>query len=111
MHSSLLWMTTMDDWLLTIGSKDTPGQPARVRDCQYLLSGHNVFGHTWYPGRLDGYFGPVTGSAAKRAKWELGYPDDAVVTTYGPLLRAFLLGDKPLPLPYKLRRRQRQPKF
>lgn len=43
-------------------------------------------------GDADGEFGPITATAAKAAKWSLGYPDSQCKLTYGSVLDAYLSG-------------------
>jgi peptidoglycan hydrolase-like protein with peptidoglycan-binding domain len=43
-------------------------------------------------GDADGEFGPVTATAAKAAKWSLGYSDSNCTLTYGHVLDAYLSG-------------------
>jgi lysozyme family protein len=76
-----------------------------VVEAQQLLA-KNPFG-TFDAGTADGEYGELTAGAVQRAKWELGYPANARDTTFGPQLKAFLSGKKPLPPPFKARRAQR----
>ncbi|HYX88195.1 MAG TPA: peptidoglycan-binding domain-containing protein [Gaiellaceae bacterium] len=76
-----------------------------VEDAQRLLSG-NRFG-SFDPGPVDGAYGELTAGATRRAKWELGYPEGAVNSTFGPRLRAFLAGAKQLPRAFRQRRAER----
>jgi hypothetical protein len=76
-----------------------------VVEAQQLLA-KNPFG-SFDAGTADGEFGELTAGAVQRAKWELGYPANARDTTFGPQLKAFLSGKKPLPPPFKARRAQR----
>jgi murein DD-endopeptidase MepM/ murein hydrolase activator NlpD len=92
--------------LLTVGDKDAHGK-GPIHGAQWLLAGHNVFKESYRPGSVDGDFGPETGEACVRAKTALGYPEDACKPTFGPMLRAYLLGDEPLPDAYRQRRRAR----
>lgn len=77
----------------------------KVSDAQWLLSGHNVFKddkhpvHT-YDGDIDGIYGPVTATAAKRAKWELGFPSTGVTNTFGQVIYNILEGKTKLPIDY-----------
>ena len=59
------------------------------------------------PASADGEYGELTAGAVQRAKWELGYPANARDSTFGPQLKAFLSGKKPLPAAFKKRRAQR----
>lgn len=70
----------------------------KVKDAQWLLSGHNVFNTTKNPlhtltGRLDGEYGPVTAGATREAKFELGYPTNKINTNFGPVVYGLLHGD------------------
>ena len=78
---------------------------ADVKEAQQLLaqSPHGNFS----PGAADGFYGPATANAAKRAKFALGYPDDAIDNVFGPKLCAYLKGDA-LPPDYQTRQRQRR---
>lgn len=96
-----------DTWLLDQG--DT-GQ--RVRDMQWLFSGHNRYSIITYTGKIDGDFGPATGRAAKDMKFKIGYPDEACVPTAGSTLRAYLIdkeadGAQLRPTAYIIRAKQR----
>jgi lysozyme family protein len=76
-----------------------------VLEAQQLLA-KNPFG-SFDSGKPDGDYGELTAGAVQRAKWELGYPANARDSTFGPQLKAFLSGKKPLPPPFKQRRAQR----
>jgi lysozyme family protein len=76
-----------------------------VLEAQRLLL-KNPFG-SWDPGRPDGEYGDLTGGAVMRAKWELGFPATARNSTFGPNIKAFLSGKKPLPAAFKARRAKR----
>lgn len=76
-----------------------------IKRAQQLLL-KNKFG-SFNPGAADGEYGPLTAGAIHRAKWELGFPESAVGSTFGPQLEAFLSGKKPLPAAFKKRRAQR----
>ena len=76
-----------------------------VKEAQQLLL-HNPFG-AFDAGTPDGEYGALTAGAVKRAKWELGYPANANNAVFGPQLKAFLAGTKPLPPAFKARRAQR----
>lgn len=101
----------MTTWLLIRGATDKSAGSHRVSDAEFLLGGHNVFGHAWYHGKIDGVFGPACAAAAREAKHDLGYADQYVLPTYGTQLRSFLLGATPLPNDYKQRRHARAHKF
>jgi cell wall-associated NlpC family hydrolase len=45
----------------------------QVKDAQYVMGGHNRFHLTTFHGPVNGYFGPKTEMATKRAKYWLGY--------------------------------------
>ena len=76
-----------------------------VVEAQKLLA-KNPYG-SFDAGTADGEYGELTAGAVQRAKWELGYPANARDSTFGPQLKAFLSGKKPLPPPFKKRRAQR----
>jgi lysozyme family protein/peptidoglycan hydrolase-like protein with peptidoglycan-binding domain len=76
-----------------------------VNEAQQLLA-KNPFG-TFDAGKADGEYGELTAGAVRRAKWELGYPANVHDSTFGPQLKAFLSGKKPLPPAFKARRAQR----
>jgi lysozyme family protein len=78
---------------------------AEVEEIQRLLL-KNRF-RSFDPGKPDGEYGELTAGAVARAKWELGYPQTAVDGTFGPQLRAFLSGKKPLPAAFRQRRSKR----
>jgi len=64
----------------------------------------NPFG-SFYTGKIDSEFGPLTAGAAKTAKYWLGYPDKDITPTYGDVLRKLLTKTPDtLPLTYKVRR-------
>ena len=76
-----------------------------VKAAQQLLL-TNPFG-SFDPGTPDGEYGELTAGAVKRAKWELGFPANANNSVFGPQIKAFLSGTKPLPAAFKARRAQR----
>jgi lysozyme family protein len=76
-----------------------------VEEVQCLLA-KSRFG-SFDPGAVDGEYGELTAGATRRAKWELGYPEGAVNASFGPRLRAFLAGTKPLPRAFRQRRTKR----
>jgi lysozyme family protein len=76
-----------------------------VEAAQTLL-GTNPFGN-FQPGTVDGDFGQMSADAVKRAKFALGFPQAAINGTYGPVLDAYLKGDRPLPPGYQKTRQQR----
>ena len=76
-----------------------------VQEAQRLLL-KNPFG-SFDPGTVDGEYGDLTAGAVMRAKWELGFPATARSSTFGPNLKAFLSGAKPLPAAFKARRAKR----
>lgn len=90
-------MTTGEfDQALILTTPQITGQ--RVRDAQWLLQGNNVFKDdklkplATLTGRLDGKYGPVTAGAAKEAKYELGYLDNALDQVFGQELYEYLTG-------------------
>lgn len=65
----------------------------RVKDAQWLLSGHNRFHDTKHPvapytGRLDGIYGGYAASATKEAQFLLGYKNPS--TVFGQTLYNYL---------------------
>jgi hypothetical protein len=85
------------------GDKETKGR-GPIHGAQWLLAGHNVFKENYQPGPIDGDFGQGTADACVRAKRALGLPASACTPTFGPHLRAYLLGKKSLPAAYVARR-------
>jgi lysozyme family protein len=77
-----------------------------VLEAQRLLL-KNPYG-SFNPGKLDGEYGELTAGAVMRAKWELGFPTTARSSTFGPNLKAYLSGKKPLPAACKARRAKRR---
>ncbi len=67
---------------------------------------YNTYGN-FHPGEIDGQFGEKSASAAKHAKYWLGYPKDKIAPVYGNLIDSFLSGSKKLPADYALRRKYR----
>ena len=78
---------------------------ADVTAAQRLLL-KNPFG-SFDPGTPDGEYGELTAGAVRRAKWELGFPANANNSVFGPQIKAYLSGTKPLPAAFKARRAQR----
>jgi lysozyme family protein len=76
-----------------------------VEEAQRLLK-RNVFG-SFDPGKPDKEFGELTAGAVRQAKWALGYPPKDVNATYGPQVKLFLSGKKPLPPAFQKRRAKR----
>jgi lysozyme family protein len=76
-----------------------------VEAAQRLLK-KNPFG-SFDPGTVDGVYARTTADAVGAAKWALGYPAPAVNGSFGPLLRMFLDGTRPLPADYAKRRAAR----
>jgi len=66
-----------------------------VEEAQRLLA-KNPF-ENFQPGEDDGEYGPISADATRRAKFALGYADKDVNRAFGPILRAYLDGSKPLP--------------
>jgi lysozyme family protein len=79
---------------------------ADVKEAQRLLM-KNPFG-SFDPGGVDGEYGDLTAGAVARAKWELGFPQSAYNSVFGPKLEAILSGKKPLPVAFKQRRAKRK---
>jgi lysozyme family protein len=76
-----------------------------VLEAQKLLQ-KNPYG-SFDAGKPDGEYGELTAGAVMRAKWELGFPATARNSTFGPNIKAFLSGKKPLPAAFKARRAKR----
>jgi lysozyme family protein len=76
-----------------------------VEEAQRLLA-DNPFGD-FAPGDPDGEYGPVSADATRRAKLALGFPAGQVNGTFGPTIRAFLAGEKPLPKSFERTRAKR----
>ncbi len=76
-----------------------------VEEAQRLLA-TNPF-EDFEPGHPDGEYGPVTADATQAAKFALGHPTNKVNRTFGPLLKGYLDGSKPLPTAYALLRAKR----
>jgi lysozyme family protein len=78
---------------------------ADVSEAQHLLN-VNKYGN-FGAGTPDGDFGQVTAAATRAAKFALGYPQGQVNGVFGPQLKAFLDGSKPLPAAYQAARKKR----
>ena len=83
----------------------------QVEEAQWLL-GHNRWGLKFYSGVPDSEYGPLTGAAAHRAKFWMGYPTNQIDNCFGAKLRSFLVPTthaayKDLPVAYKIRRAAR----
>ena len=78
---------------------DRPRRRPRRNAC----STTNPYGD-FFPGTFDEEYGPITADAAKRAKLALGFPPAKADRTFGPVLRAYLDGSKPLPPAFAARR-------
>jgi hypothetical protein len=96
--------------LVTPHMKDS-GDDHRVRDAQWLLSGHNRFKNLapYKDGPLDGDYGMLTAKATERAKYWLGYPEASIDQVFGQRLYEYLRKNewRPLPEEYRKRREQR----
>jgi peptidoglycan hydrolase-like protein with peptidoglycan-binding domain len=71
----------------------------RVRDAQWLMSGHNrLFPHQLhvYRGAIDGRYGPATSTATKSLKYRLGFPVQALNGRFGWRVYALLTGKRKL---------------
>lgn len=79
----------------------------RVRDAQYLLSGHNRYGIHSYFGARDARYGPLMSKATLRAKYLLGYPSAALDGLFGHQLWSYLTGHAELSQPFRARRHSR----
>lgn len=55
---------------------------------------------------IDGVFGPHTAAAVKRAKWDIGYPEDELLPVAGERFHRYLLTNG-VPADYKVRRVER----
>ena len=73
-----------------------------VEDAQRLLA-TNPYGN-FLAAAPDGQYGPITADAAKSAKLALGFPPEKADRTFGPVLRGYLDGSKPLPTAFAQRR-------
>lgn len=86
-------------------------QGGRVKDAQYLLSGHSRFEGlaTYKDGNLDGIYGPATAQATKSAKFWLGFPTASIDAVFGQRLYEYLRPNdwRPLPAAYQQRRAER----
>lgn len=82
----------------------------RVRDAQFLLSGHTRFDGLapYKDGELDGEYGPKTAAATKSAKFWLGYPAASCDRVFGQTLYEYLRTKDWRPLPEEYRRRRSQ---
>lgn len=85
------------DTPLTLVTPHTSGR--KVRDAEWLLSGHNRFSATKHPvapytGRIDGVYGPHAAGATLHAQYLLGYKNPS--TVFGQQLYKYLL-DTTLP--------------
>ncbi len=67
----------------------------------------NVFKQDYLRAAVDGVFGPATSRACVRAKYWLGYDDDALDPIYGDLLDGYLTGRVKLPARLAARRTAR----
>ncbi len=79
-----------------------------VKEAQTILNGHNRWKWDTLPGKIDGEYGPISGSAAMRMKIKLGYPKAKQNTQFGANLFGYLVpkgvdGYLPLPKSYRLR--------
>lgn len=83
----------------------------RVRDAQFLLSGHSRFDGlaTLKDSNVDGDYGPVTAAATKSAKFWVGYPTSGCDRVFGQTLYEYLRPQhwRPLPKAYQDRRAAR----
>ncbi len=52
-------------------------------------------------------YGPISAAAAQRAKLAIGFPPEKADRSFGPLLRGYLDGSKPLPKAYAQRQARR----
>lgn len=76
---------------------------SHVREAQERLKNHHYF-----KGTVDGVFGPATGRACHRAKYDLGYRKKDIKPTYGDPLDGLLKGTIKLPLAYRIRQKSRR---
>lgn len=75
-----------------------------VRKVQSRLVGNKY--KKFYSGNIDGEWGPKSAAATKSAKYWLGYPRRKINSRLGEKLYRYL-GDTPLPVTYKIRRKTR----
>jgi hypothetical protein len=61
----------------------------------------------FYVGPIDGDYGDRSAAAAKRAKYELGFPARKLIGNFGTQLERYLRGLDPLPALYRRRRKKR----
>lgn len=73
-----------------------------------MLMGHNVFQHQTLLHVQHSEFTDKSAQAAKDMKWWLGYRLEDCVPTFGPQIKAYLLGHKKLSVTMHLRRRRRK---
>lgn len=92
----------LEPWPLKKGSH---GQ--RTKTAQWLMNGHNVFKFDCYKGKVDGIAGDLTAAAFKECRFWLGFETKYLVPEFGPVMRAYLLGERKLPLAYRVRRLKR----
>ncbi len=94
---------------LVLTSPHMTGQ--KVKDAQYLLNGNSFFKVDWLKSSVDGVWGLMSGQAADKARWELGYPSESCNTeVFGQPLYDFLRTDgnrTKLPPEYLERRKTR----
>ena len=72
---------------LVLTSPQTRGSKVKAAQKRLTQAGY-------YGGAIDGIYGPVTASAAKSAKWKLGYQRQNVNETYDQGLDEFLSGER-----------------
>lgn len=95
--------------LVTPRMRDMPGHPRKVRDAQWLLSGHSKWKGlaTYKDGQQDGEYGPLSAQATMMAKWYLGFPVASCDRVFGQVLYEILVGKRKLPAGYLPRRKER----
>jgi hypothetical protein len=90
----------------TIGITSPYTQGPFVRKAQNTLH-DNSFGNFMGSARIDSQYGPLTGAAAHRARFWLGYPIRSCNKTYNDHLHQYLLGNRKLSAIMRARRKYR----
>jgi hypothetical protein len=96
----------MTDFPVTLTLTSPPTRGPNVKTAQRHLN-TNRYGD-FLAGAIDSQYGVVTGAAAYRAKFLLGFPTDLVNHSYGPTLDNILVGDAKLPAKWQARRPARK---
>ncbi len=93
-----------------------PGPLRCLRAAQWLLRARDPAvrkGSYWrvYRGPLAYSYGRKTAASVRRVKFRLGFPTKYVSGHFGPVLRAYLLGKRKVPLSYSIRATKRRAVF